>query len=98
MTAAHNDIDHASQESGTTFFGCRGARLRAKTDTGHCSSLARPASPRRAPTDGWPPDRFRVRKEVCDHSAPLGRPARLARRLSFWAPQRVLSRNAPGTS
>jgi anti-anti-sigma factor len=33
MTAAHNDIDHASQESGTTFFGCRGARLRAKTDT-----------------------------------------------------------------
>jgi anti-anti-sigma factor len=33
MTAAHNDIDHASEESGTTFFGCRGARLRAKTDT-----------------------------------------------------------------
>ena len=34
MTAAHNDIDHASQHSGTVFFDCRGARMRAKTDTG----------------------------------------------------------------
>jgi anti-anti-sigma factor len=34
MTAAHNDIDDASQQSRTTFFGCRVARMRAKTDTG----------------------------------------------------------------
>jgi hypothetical protein len=34
MTAAHIDIDHASQHSGTAFFDCRGARVRAKTDTG----------------------------------------------------------------
>ena len=35
MTAIHIDIDHASPpHSGSTFFDCRGARLRAKTDTG----------------------------------------------------------------
>jgi anti-anti-sigma factor len=35
VTAIHIDIDHASPpHSGSTFFDCRGARLRAKTDTG----------------------------------------------------------------
>jgi anti-anti-sigma factor len=39
MTAIHIDIDHASPprpppHSGTTFFDCRRARMRAKTDTG----------------------------------------------------------------
>jgi anti-anti-sigma factor len=34
MTAAHIDIDHASQHSGTAFFDCRGARARAKIDSG----------------------------------------------------------------
>ena len=34
MTAAHIQIDHASQRRGTTFFDCRGARMRAKTDNG----------------------------------------------------------------
>jgi anti-anti-sigma factor len=34
MTAAHIDIDHASRHSETTFFDCRRARMRAKTDTG----------------------------------------------------------------
>lgn len=35
MTAIHIDIDHASPpHSGTTFFYCRRARMRAKTDTG----------------------------------------------------------------
>jgi anti-anti-sigma factor len=34
MTAIPTDIDHASQHSGTAFFDCRGARMRAKTDTG----------------------------------------------------------------
>ena len=34
MTAIHIDIDHASQQSGSTFFDCRRARVRAKTDTG----------------------------------------------------------------
>jgi anti-anti-sigma factor len=34
MSAIPIDIDHASQQSGTAFFDCRGACLRAKTDTG----------------------------------------------------------------
>jgi anti-anti-sigma factor len=35
MTAIHIDTDHASPpHSGTAFFDCRGACLRAKTDTG----------------------------------------------------------------
>jgi anti-anti-sigma factor len=35
MTAVHIDIDHASPpHSGSTFFDCRGARVRAKTDSG----------------------------------------------------------------
>jgi anti-anti-sigma factor len=34
MTAIHIDIDHPSQQSGSTFFDCRRARMRAKTDTG----------------------------------------------------------------
>lgn len=39
MTAIHIDIDHASPprpppHSGTTFFDCRRARMRARTDTG----------------------------------------------------------------
>jgi anti-anti-sigma factor len=35
MTAIHIDIDHASPpHSGTTFFDCRRARMRTKTDTG----------------------------------------------------------------
>jgi anti-anti-sigma factor len=34
MTTAHTDIDHGSQHSGTTVFDCRGARVRATTDTG----------------------------------------------------------------
>jgi anti-anti-sigma factor len=34
MTAIHIDIDHASQQSGSTFFDCRRARMKAKTDTG----------------------------------------------------------------
>lgn len=35
MTAIHIDIDHASPpRSGTAFFDCRRARVRAKTDTG----------------------------------------------------------------
>ncbi len=35
MTAIHIDIDHASPpHSGSEFFDCRGARVRAKTDTG----------------------------------------------------------------
>ena len=35
MTAVHIDIDHASpSHSGSTFFDCRGARVRAKTDSG----------------------------------------------------------------
>ena len=35
MTAIHIDIDHASPpHSGTTFFDCRRARMRAQTDTG----------------------------------------------------------------
>ena len=34
MTAIHIDIDHASQHSGSTFFDCRRARMRAKTDSG----------------------------------------------------------------
>lgn len=34
MTAAHNDIDHASHQNGTTFFDCGRARMRAKIDTG----------------------------------------------------------------
>jgi anti-anti-sigma factor len=34
MTATPIDIDHASQQSGSTFFDCRRARMRAKTDTG----------------------------------------------------------------
>jgi anti-anti-sigma factor len=35
MTAIHIDIDHASQHSGSTFFDCSGAYMRAKkTDSG----------------------------------------------------------------
>jgi hypothetical protein len=34
MTTAHTDIDHASQHGGTTVLDCRGACVRAKTDTG----------------------------------------------------------------
>lgn len=35
MTAIHIDIDHASPpHSGTTFFDCRRARMRARSDTG----------------------------------------------------------------
>jgi hypothetical protein len=35
MTAIHIDIDHASPpHSGSTFFDCRRARMRTKTDTG----------------------------------------------------------------
>jgi anti-anti-sigma factor len=34
MTAIHINIDHASQQSDTAFFDCRGACLRAKTATG----------------------------------------------------------------
>ena len=35
MTAIHIDIDHASPpHSGRTFFDCRRARMRTKTDTG----------------------------------------------------------------
>ena len=35
MTAIHIDIDHASPpHSGSTFFDCRRARMRAKTGTG----------------------------------------------------------------
>jgi anti-anti-sigma factor len=34
MAAANIDIDHASQQGGTTFFDCGGARMRAKSDTG----------------------------------------------------------------
>ena len=34
MTAIPIDNDHASQQSGSTFFDCRRARMRAKTDTG----------------------------------------------------------------
>jgi anti-anti-sigma factor len=34
MTAIHIDIGHASQQGGSTFFDCRGARMRAKTDSG----------------------------------------------------------------
>jgi anti-anti-sigma factor len=34
MPAPHIDNDHASQQSGSTFFDCRRARMRAKTDTG----------------------------------------------------------------
>jgi anti-anti-sigma factor len=34
MTAIPIDIDHASQPRGSTFFDCRRARMRAKTDTG----------------------------------------------------------------
>jgi anti-anti-sigma factor len=35
MTTAHTDIDHASPpHSGSTFFDCRRAHLRAKTDSG----------------------------------------------------------------
>jgi anti-anti-sigma factor len=34
MYAIHSDIDHASQQSDTAFFDCRGACLRAKTATG----------------------------------------------------------------
>ena len=34
MTAANIDIDHASQQGGTTLFDCRGARMIAKSDTG----------------------------------------------------------------
>jgi anti-anti-sigma factor len=34
MTAIHIDIDHASQQSGGTFFDCSGAYMRAKTDSG----------------------------------------------------------------
>jgi anti-anti-sigma factor len=35
MTAIHIDIDHASPpHSGSTFFECRGARVRAKIDSG----------------------------------------------------------------
>ena len=34
MTAIHIDIDHASPQSGSTFFDCRRARMRAKTGTG----------------------------------------------------------------
>jgi anti-anti-sigma factor len=34
MTAAHIDIDQASQQGATTFFDCRGARIRAKNNTG----------------------------------------------------------------
>ena len=33
MPAPHIDNDHASQQSGSTFFDCRRARMRAKTDT-----------------------------------------------------------------
>jgi anti-anti-sigma factor len=34
MTAIRITIDHASQQSGSTSFDCRRARMRAKTDTG----------------------------------------------------------------
>jgi anti-anti-sigma factor len=34
MTAIPIDNDHASQQRGSTFFDCRRARMRAKTDTG----------------------------------------------------------------
>jgi anti-anti-sigma factor len=34
MPAPHIDNDNASQQSGSTFFDCRRARMRAKTDTG----------------------------------------------------------------
>src|SRR6185295_19858950 len=34
MAANPFDIDHASQQSSSTFFDCRRARMRAKTDTG----------------------------------------------------------------
>jgi anti-anti-sigma factor len=33
MTAAHIDVEHASQDFGTRSFDRRGARMRAKTDT-----------------------------------------------------------------
>ncbi len=34
MNAVHSDIDHASPQSDTAFFDCRGACLRAKTAAG----------------------------------------------------------------
>jgi anti-anti-sigma factor len=34
MTAIRTDINHASPPHSSTFFDCRGARVRAKTDTG----------------------------------------------------------------